>query len=133
MNVDDVYMTLHYHWMTDNSTFADGRQRLQIAFLVLISSYTGSRPWALVYVERNITVAKTAALIQDTSPEEEQDEEDSVDEHSNSKAIDPESAKTICYEDVTLLILPNPKGERDLLAMEVNLQYTKGHQNRPKR
>jgi hypothetical protein len=41
--------------------------------------------------------------------------------------------KAICYEDVSLWIVPNPKpGGRDLLAMEVFLRYHKGVENKPK-
>jgi hypothetical protein len=38
-----------------------------------------------------------------------------------------EPTKTICYEDVNLLLLPNPSGIRDLLALEVDIRYTKGN------
>jgi hypothetical protein len=53
MNVDDVFLVLHHHWVMDTITFPDGRQRLQVAFLVLIIACTASRPGALVYVARN--------------------------------------------------------------------------------
>jgi hypothetical protein len=53
MNVDDVFLVLHYDWVIDTATFPNGRQRLQVAFLVLIIAYTASRPVALVYVARN--------------------------------------------------------------------------------
>jgi hypothetical protein len=33
---------------------------------------------------------------------------------------------------VNLFILPNPEGERDAVAMEVTLKYTKGWQKKPK-
>jgi hypothetical protein len=44
-----------------------------------------------------------------------------------------EPAKTICYEDVKLLLLPIPTRTRDLPALEVDLRYTKGHQRQTKR
>jgi hypothetical protein len=44
-----------------------------------------------------------------------------------------EPVKTLCYEDVNLLLLPNPTGPRDLLALEIDLRYTKGHQRQTKR
>ncbi len=59
INVDDVYIALHHHWILDVSIFPDGRQRLQLTFLVLVCAYTASRPGALVYVERNIKVQKS--------------------------------------------------------------------------
>lgn len=41
--------------------------------------------------------------------------------------------KALCYEDICLWIVKNPKqGERDLLAMEVHLQNHKGVDNKPK-
>jgi hypothetical protein len=43
------------------------------------------------------------------------------------------SYKAICYEDIRLWIVKNPKqGERDLLAMEVTLAHHKGADNKPK-
>ena len=44
-----------------------------------------------------------------------------------------ELVKTLCYKDVNLLFLPNPTRTRDLLTLEINLQYTKGHQRQAKR
>jgi hypothetical protein len=41
--------------------------------------------------------------------------------------------KALCYEDICLWIVQNPKeGERDLLAMEVHLRHHKGVDNKPK-
>ena len=41
--------------------------------------------------------------------------------------------KALCYEDICLWIVQNPKrGERDLLAMEVSLRHHKGVDNKPK-
>jgi hypothetical protein len=31
MNVDDVFLVLHHHWVMDTANFPDGRQRLQVA------------------------------------------------------------------------------------------------------
>lgn len=55
----------------------------------------------------------------------------------DNEPVDParvgEPVKTFCYEDVTLVLLPNPTGIWDMLAMELNLQYTKAHHKKPKR
>ena len=41
--------------------------------------------------------------------------------------------KALCYEDICLWIVRNPKrGERDLLVMEVHLRHHKGVDNKPK-
>jgi hypothetical protein len=133
MNVDDVYITLHHHWVLEVSIFPDGRQRLQLAFLVLVSAYTASRPGALVYVERNIKVQNRAYLTPDNSLDEIDADEMDVDNIPMNPEEDIEALKTLSYEDVTLVLLPSPNGIRDILAMEINLQYTKGHHRRPKR
>jgi Protein of unknown function (DUF3435) len=52
MNVDDIYLILHHHWVVDTAIFPDGRQRVQIALLVLEMAYTATRPAALVYVRQ---------------------------------------------------------------------------------
>lgn len=52
--------------------------------------------------------------------------ENDEDNDNGKMELDREDIKTLCYEDVTLLMLPNPEGKRDLLAMEVTLKYTKG-------
>jgi hypothetical protein len=40
---------------------------------------------------------------------------------------------TLCYEDICLWVMKNPKqGDRDLLAIEVNLRHYKGANNKPK-
>lgn len=49
MDIDDVYLVLHHLWVLDISVFPDERQRLQLAFLILLSAYTATRPAALVY------------------------------------------------------------------------------------
>jgi hypothetical protein len=68
-----------------------------------------------VYVERHITVTKNAHLVEESGEEEETDND------STSAERDIDTTKTICYKDVTLLLLPNPAEIRDLLAIEVNL------------
>jgi hypothetical protein len=62
MSVDDIFLILHHHWVQDTTIFPDGRQRLQFAFLVLISAYTVTRPRALVYVPRNVKECKRSSI-----------------------------------------------------------------------
>ena len=45
---------------------------------------------------------------------------------------DPEDIQTVCYKDVSLVLLHNPDRFRDKLAMRVTLKYTKGWQKKPK-
>jgi hypothetical protein len=49
LNVDDIFLILHHHWTLDVLIFSDKRQRLQLAFLILISLYIEIRPKALIY------------------------------------------------------------------------------------
>jgi len=35
-----------------------------------------------------------------------------------------EEIKTLCYEDVTLLMLPNPEGKRDIIVMKRGKEET---------
>ena len=113
MNVDDVNLVLHHHWALDTSAFPDERQRLQLAFIILLCAYTASRPGALVYVKRNNKVLTKCALGSDD------DVGDRIDLEPN------EIIETLCYKHITLVLLPNPDGERDILAMEVDLQFTR--------
>ncbi|KAH6676010.1 hypothetical protein B0J14DRAFT_626351 [Halenospora varia] len=123
INVDNVYITLYHHWILDVSIFLD----------VLVSAYTASRPGALVYVKRNIRVKKRAYLTPNDSSDEMDADEMDVDDDPTNPEEDVKALKTLCYEDVTLVLLPNLRGIRDILAIEVNLQYTKGHHKKPKR
>ena len=137
INVDDVFLVLHHHWVMDTATFPNGRQRLQVAFLVLMIAYTASRPGALVYVARNEKKSRGYAIGEDDEDEDEDedgnDNRESGEEDSADHDWDNEQAKTLCYGDVTLFLLPNPDGIRDLLGMEVDICHSKGYQRKSKR
>ena len=156
MNVDDIFRVLHHHWARDTSTFPDGRQSLQLAFLILICAYTASRPGALVYVKRNAKVVTQCALetydedraVGDGTSDDEiddgdgdddgEDEDDSemdnqyngISEGSEEK---DEPIDTLCYKHVTLILIREPGAERDLIAMEIDLRFTKGYRRNSKR
>ncbi|KAK3312893.1 hypothetical protein B0H66DRAFT_569132 [Apodospora peruviana] len=53
LNVDDIYLILHHHWIHDQSIFADERQRVQLAPMILTQCYTATRPRVLAYVPIN--------------------------------------------------------------------------------
>ena len=57
----------------DTAIFPDGRQRVQIALLVLEMAYTATRPAALVYVRRNEKKVKDPCIGEDDSDEDEED------------------------------------------------------------
>jgi len=50
-------------------------------------------------------------------------------DHSDEKKL----VKTVCYEDINLLLLSNSAGTHDLLTLEIDLQYMKKHQRQSKR
>jgi hypothetical protein len=124
MNVDDLYLVLHHHWTKDTAPYPDGRQIIQLAFLLLVSAYTASRPGALVYVEKN---ERTNVQHFFSNADDEEDE------HEDDWDLRHEDLKTLCYGQISLILLPNPGGIRDHLVMEIDLKHTKGHQSRPKR
>lgn len=121
MNVDDIFLILHHHWVVDSSVFPDERQRLQLAFLLLLSAYTATRPGALVY----------SAIDRKKQREHYIGWENDESENDSRTDCASEGVKTLCYEDVTLLLLPNPSADRDILVIEVTLKYTKGWKRRP--
>jgi hypothetical protein len=120
MNVDDLYVVQHHHFAFDTSVFADERQRIQQAFVNLFSGYTGTRPGAVVYVDKNVKVLVQCAI----GPEEAE---------VHSMDLDIKELECLCYKHITLILLPNLGGVRDILAMEVDLRFTKGHKRTFKR
>lgn len=48
MNVDDLLILLQNHWIDDVTTFADERQRIQLALLLLTAAVTASRSCSLI-------------------------------------------------------------------------------------
>jgi hypothetical protein len=171
MNVDDVFLVLHHHWVQDTTIFPDRQQLLQVAFLVLISAYTATRPRALVYVLRNIKEYKRSPIKESNKDNDKDKDKDKdkntkvgkgndnkdivegsykdksnkdnntkADDYNKDKDIDDATAnvnlasldlddlvKTICYEDVNLILLSNLTRTHNLLALKINLWYTKRH------
>jgi hypothetical protein len=127
MNVDDLFLIQHHHWVMDTSIFPDERQRLQLALLILLGAYTATRPAALVYKKRDKKKLREHYIGWESNVSDDEDESNTDD----SMDLDFEDIKTLCYEDITLILLPNPKGKRDILAMEVTLKYHKGHKRNP--
>ncbi|KAH7042182.1 hypothetical protein B0J12DRAFT_702369 [Macrophomina phaseolina] len=109
MNVDDVFLILYHHWVLDTS----------LAFLLLLSAYTASRPGALVYNASNKKQREHYVGWEDDGSDDDLRDDDVGD------------VQTICYEDIALFLLPNPGAQRDNLVMEVALKYTKGLGKKP--
>ena len=63
--------------------------------------------------------------------DEESDEDGTID---NAEPLDPEEImQCLCYKHIQLILLRNPEGERDVLAVEIDLRFTKGHKRKSKR
>ncbi|KAK4207265.1 hypothetical protein QBC37DRAFT_487614 [Rhypophila decipiens] len=120
LNVDDIYVILHHHWVHDRSKFPDEHQRIQLGLMIQIQSYTATRPRVLAYVPINkerieahyIGQNKEVDLSAEWNPEED-------------------DFRTVSYRDIKLFFLPNPGAPKDLLVMEITLRYTKGWNQRP--
>jgi len=79
-----------------------------------------------VYIRRNEKTLKNEEIEEEEDTEEEKDEYEHDENHGQVGDWNDESYKVLCNGDIALLLLPNPEGIRDLLAMEVNDGHTKG-------
>jgi len=120
LNVDDIYLILHHHWVHDQSIFPDERQRIQLAEMILIQTYTATRPRVLAYVptKKERIASHYVGQNEDVNFSTEWDPEE-------------DDFRTVSYRDVNLFLLPNPESPKDLLVMEITLRFTKGWNQRP--
>lgn len=125
MNINDLYIVLYYYWIKDKTPYPNGRQIIQLAFLLLVSAYTTGRLGALVYIERNekINIQYFFGNNNNNNKREPEHEWD----------LRHKDLKTLYYRQISLILLPNLTRERGYLVIEVDLRYTKGHQSRLKR
>ncbi|EXU95174.1 DUF3435 domain protein [Metarhizium robertsii] len=123
MDVDDVYLVQHHHWVHDTSVFPDERQRIQLALLILLQAYTATRPQVLAYKKLS-----QKAINDHYFGNEDEDMES--EEHAGKWDPKEDDFKTITYGDVKLVLLKSAEGGRDILAMEVTLRFTKGWERR---
>ena len=83
---------------------------------------------------RTATYAEVTATMIVTAIKTRRTTATTVPPDTDREPLDPnEVIEALCYKHITLILLPNPEGERDLLAMEIDLQFTKGHKRNPKR
>ncbi|KAL9066782.1 MAG: hypothetical protein Q9157_007030 [Trypethelium eluteriae] len=65
LSVDDLVDILLHHWKFSVATFCDERQRVQVALLLLVAAYTGSRPSTILntsVIEQTDSLLKTKAI-----------------------------------------------------------------------
>lgn len=58
---------------------------------------------------------------------------DQVNTPMDQQAEPSETFETLCYKHITLSLLRNSESVREMLAMEVDLCFTKGHKRNYKR
>jgi hypothetical protein len=118
MNNDDLFILLHFHWVNDTSVFPQERQRIQFSFITLVEAGTGARLGSVLSVPIN----------QDKLAKEYMSDEEGADSNEESDSIPPNEdyALSLLYEDVEIISLPNPDGERDVIVMIVDISRTKG-------
>ncbi|KAF1730595.1 hypothetical protein CRV24_008664 [Beauveria bassiana] len=96
MDVDDVYLVLHHHWVHDTSAFPDERQRIQLALMILVQAYTATRPRVLAYKK----LSKEAIYGHYFGSDEEGQLK-----YAEEWGPKEDDFKTICYRDVKLVLL----------------------------
>lgn len=141
MSVDDLYHILFTHWVYDDATYVDERQRVQVAAALLLAAYTGCRPCSLFdtslkKLDNAVTSAQSLQDPQasnDTDPDIDSDSDDTVTESSSESGYDngcdSGSAETgsIRYSDVRLFAFrPSVPGGPNLVVAKVTLLHTKG-------
>src|SRR5689334_19559528 len=108
-----LYLVLYYPWVINTTAFPDGRQRLQVTYIHLIIAGAATRPGALVYVRRSEELVKGCNI------GESNEKHDDTTKGCNESDSD--------WDNLTVYLTPNPDNIRDLLAIEVDIYYTKGH------
>ncbi|KAI9717340.1 MAG: hypothetical protein M1828_007228 [Chrysothrix sp. TS-e1954] len=144
MSVDDLVLVLHHHWVRDDSLFDDERQRVQLAFLLLLAAYTGQRPCSILETTRKRgplpAIESGDDCLKDMS-EEDQSEDDNKAFAEIDKDIDDNTAEAsrttdlprgILYSHVRIRVLPGRFArQRNPLVMEVTIVHTKGEERNP--
>jgi hypothetical protein len=156
---DDMLLLLTHHWARDTYIFPTEDQCIRFAVILLFSIYTGCRPAELVDRSRH----KAGRQAEWDDPDDPDSENPDCEGQELKEVGDPDydkpvpwessdnssynesddglvdfnefvrSYKALCYKDLQLWIVQNPKkGERDLLAMEVTLAHHKGADKKPK-
>ncbi|KAI9709018.1 MAG: hypothetical protein M1828_002552 [Chrysothrix sp. TS-e1954] len=143
MSVDDLALVLQHHWILDDSTFDDERQRVQLAFLLLLAAYTGQRPCSILETTRKrgpVPLVKSGNDYHDDSEDDRIEHEDKACAEMGQDCDDDEvQAPTIenlprgiLYRHVRIRVLPRRfAGQRNPLVMEVTIVHTKGEERTP--
>lgn len=143
MSVDDLSQALTHHWVHDTSVYSDERQRVQLAFLLLVGAYTGQRPCSIldtrsqkdrhdikVNAENNRKrfIDPLAAKYKDRRPID-------TNEDSSGSEYEPDDAEAakatvlqrgVLYKHIQLIVLRNEAlGQRNPIVMKITFVHTK--------
>lgn len=121
MNVDDVALVLHHHWVHDISIFPDELQRIYLATMILVQAYTATRPRVIAYTP----LCKESIDDHYYGPEKPTSKE-----YATEWDDKDDDLRVLSYRDIKLFMLPGPPGGRSLPVMEMTLRYTKGWKRR---
>lgn len=129
MNVNDIYLVLYYYWVYDTSVFSNERQQIQLATIILVQAYTATRLRILAYKPLcKLSMNDHYYAQKGKAGEKEDAPQDKVREKEYATEWNPEEDdfKTLCYRDIKLFKLKGLSEGRDLPAIELTLQFTKG-------
>ena len=95
--------------------------------------YTAIRPAALVYVRRNEKRVKGLYISKNDSDENKEDNKKRNNKNNNkNNKQDKKHNKILYYKNIILLLFFNLNGIQDVLAIKVDIKYTKGYHKKPK-
>ena len=127
LSAEDLGILLQWHWKYGTSTFANERQRVQMALLMLFSAFTGSRPATLLAEDDNSSNDSRESLTGDLPGRTSEDDYDGDTLVVVESRARTSRSRTICYGDIDLFLLRNPDNpDRDILMAEVDFRNLKG-------
>ena len=144
MTAEDLQLVLYTHWASDDSKYADERQRVQVATGLLLAAATGCRPCSMFD-----TASKTADISQ--APENCEDDleasdisfskylndletegSDIPDDSDVEDEYEATSAKrSILYRHIAIHVARHPDSTRpNIIFAKITLMHTKGEDKR---
>jgi hypothetical protein len=142
VGVREVSDLLIYNLAYDTSIFNTERHRIDLWGCYIFMYYTGVRSAELVESEKEEPentkklFHRKAVMHPDTDADNEPPPPDAFSERV-SKLLEQEPtqhgrSKSLCYEDICLMIVRHPVTGRYLPAMAIRFTHHKGSDNRPK-
>ena len=133
MSPQDLGVLLRQLWLY-TSLAPLGRQLVQMAFVLLCSSFTGTRPRILVPPNSVITTSEESEELE-AGQEAGQEPESSKRRRKTRDGFQSDIPqyiryddlpKTLCYRDIDLFVIRNPDGGSDIVVAVVDFRNLKG-------